>query len=165
MEPKDEHDDTDATNTSAIQDWPVDRHDHEASAHLQYLIRAFTTQILYGCQGPLCRAPTCRTFQLSVNRGTVRRPHPLTARFQAYILATEPNAERMLCINTPILPWWSLNLAPDLFESSPSSLNHSDKLQIQPMNPAAFTSKPGRTAKSNYSAIEKPPFHGNQLAK
>lgn len=165
MEPKDEQDDAGGPKANAIQDWSFDRQDHETTAHLQYLIRAFTTQILYGCQGPVCGVPTCRTYQQRVNKGTFRRPHPLTARFQAHILATEPNAEQILCRNAPILPWWSLNLAHDLLSSSSSSSNHGDKLQIQPLNSAVFTPKDGRSAKDNHYAIEKSPFNGNQLAK
>jgi Amino-terminal Zinc-binding domain of ubiquitin ligase E3A len=166
MEPNDTHGEAlfNLTTLDIIPDGSAYKHEQEATAHLQYLIRAFTTQILYGCLGPACHTPTCLTYGQRENKVSFRRPHPLTARFQAQVLATEPNAEQLLCHNPPVLPWWSLNLEQPLIATT-APLDEGSKLQIQPLNPTVFTPKTSQSIEANHSTINKSSSHRNQLAK
>ncbi len=54
-------------------------------------------QLRHGCQNPACRTTTCISCRKRFSAVPVRRPTPLTARAQAFFLASEPDAEARLC--------------------------------------------------------------------
>lgn len=60
-------------------------------------------QILYGCQDPNCRTPTCLSYQKRVAEGPFRRYTELSARTLACYLASLDDAESGLCRNAPRL--------------------------------------------------------------
>ena len=60
-------------------------------------------QILYGCQEPNCRTPTCLSCQRRVSEGPFRKYTELSARTLACYLASLDNAENGLCRNAPEL--------------------------------------------------------------
>src|SRR6266536_611673 len=63
----------------------------------------YVSQLLYGCQDPLCRTPTCLSCQRRVSQHSgkpLRRMTPLSARAVACVLATEEDPESRLCRNT-----------------------------------------------------------------
>ena len=65
----------------------------------------YKNQILYGCQDPECRAPTCASFRKRVTDGPYRRYTELSARTLACYLASLDNAESGLCRNHPKGPF------------------------------------------------------------
>lgn len=61
-------------------------------------------QILYGCENPNCRTPTCWNYQRRVSEGPFRPYTELSARTLACYLASQDNPEKGFCRNPPRLP-------------------------------------------------------------
>ena len=57
----------------------------------------YFAQIRYGCDQPECTTPSCFGCQKRVSGVPVRRPTAITARAQAYYLASQDNPEAGLC--------------------------------------------------------------------
>ncbi|EAW11319.1 HECT domain protein [Aspergillus clavatus NRRL 1] len=73
----------------------------ERRRQFNLLVRKYKNQLLYGCQDPACRTPTCASYRRRVSEGPYRRYTELSARTLACYLASLDNPEAGLCRNTP----------------------------------------------------------------
>ncbi|KAL1966935.1 hypothetical protein VTN77DRAFT_3679 [Rasamsonia byssochlamydoides] len=89
----------DITDPEYVLSW----HRDERRRQFNLLVRRYKHQILYGCQDPNCRTPTCLSYQKRVAEGPFRRYTELSARTLACYLASLDNPESGLCRNTPRL--------------------------------------------------------------
>jgi Amino-terminal Zinc-binding domain of ubiquitin ligase E3A len=100
--------------------------------HPKFLVKRFTTQLLYGCLGPDCSTPTCLTYQqLRAKPGAFRRLAVLTARFQAHVLASEPDFQKYICPNDAALPPENLYISRNLISCSPDFVDAEAQLRIK----------------------------------
>ncbi|CRG84005.1 putative E3 ubiquitin-protein ligase TOM1 [Talaromyces islandicus] len=77
------------------------QHKDDRRRQFHSLVRRYKQQILYGCENPDCRTPTCLSFQRRATDGPFRQYTDLSARTLACYLASQDNAERGLCRNPP----------------------------------------------------------------
>ncbi|GAM34384.1 hypothetical protein TCE0_015r01932 [Talaromyces pinophilus] len=77
------------------------QHKEERCRHFNTLVRRYKHQILYGCENPNCRTPTCLNYQRRVSEGPFRPYTELSARTLACYLASQDNPEKALCRNPP----------------------------------------------------------------
>ncbi|KAJ5221132.1 uncharacterized protein N7469_010019 [Penicillium citrinum] len=79
----------------------------ERRRNFNVLVRKYKNQLLYGCDDPGCRTPTCASRRRRVSEGPYRRYTELSARTLACYLASLDDAESGLCRNAP-------NISPEL---------------------------------------------------
>ncbi|EEA28372.1 HECT domain protein [Talaromyces marneffei ATCC 18224] len=77
------------------------QHKEERRRNFNSLVRRYKHQILYGCENPNCRMPTCLNYQKRVSEGPFRPYTELSARTLACYLASQDNPEKALCRNPP----------------------------------------------------------------
>ncbi|KAI9738749.1 MAG: hypothetical protein M1834_008256 [Cirrosporium novae-zelandiae] len=104
-----------------------------------YLVKRYMNQMLYGCQNPSCRAPTCLSYKRRVSQAPLRRYTLISARTLAFYLVSQDDPEKGLCPNRPLVPVESM---PEIDLESPS-LRYSD-----PTNP----SKPSTPQHDKFSS-------------
>ncbi|KAJ5105394.1 hypothetical protein NUU61_002741 [Penicillium alfredii] len=73
----------------------------ERRRRFNLLVRRYKNQLLYGCEDPGCRTPTCASRRKRTSEGPYRRYTELSARTLACYLASLDDAESGLCCNTP----------------------------------------------------------------
>ncbi|EED23117.1 HECT domain protein [Talaromyces stipitatus ATCC 10500] len=73
----------------------------ERRRNFNSLVRRYKHQIIYGCENPNCRTPTCLNYQRRVTEGPFRPYTELSARTLACYLASQDNPEKALCRNPP----------------------------------------------------------------
>jgi hypothetical protein len=119
-----------------------------------FCLHRYKQQILYGCENPDCRTPTCLSFQKRATDGPFRQYTDLSARTLACYLASQDNAERGLCRNPPKqssefppthAPHFHKNPRNSTVEASQVS-GHSDRdTHPESHQPLVFTSGSSRT--------------------
>ncbi|KAH8705070.1 HECT domain protein [Talaromyces proteolyticus] len=80
------------------------QHRDDRRRQFNSLVRRYKHQILYGCENPECRTPTCLSYQKKATDGPFRQYTDLSARTLACYLASQDNADRGLCRNPPRPP-------------------------------------------------------------
>jgi hypothetical protein len=100
---------------------------------LKALIRTFTSQLYFGCQGPACVTPTCLTFQQRYSPknadATMGRSSHIAARTQAWSLANIDGCENLICPNKPVMPWYDMNVELSLLAPEPE-ISDDDELEL-----------------------------------
>ncbi|KAJ5267177.1 hypothetical protein N7478_009985 [Penicillium angulare] len=76
----------------------------ERRRRFNILVRRYKNQLLYGCDDPGCRTPTCASRRRRVSEGPYRQYTELSARTLACYLASLDDAENGLCCNNPKAP-------------------------------------------------------------
>lgn len=94
---------------------------------IDFFASRYKQQILYGCQDPDCRTPTCLSYQRRVSEGSFRRYTELSARTLACYLASLDNAESGLCRNVPRLS--SEFSSTETLQRAKKRPSHHDKQQ------------------------------------
>ncbi|KAJ5225710.1 hypothetical protein N7468_006935 [Penicillium chermesinum] len=104
----------DVPDASRVLSWDRD----ERRRNFNVLVRKYKNQLLYGCDDPGCRTPTCASRRRRISEGPYRRYTELSARTLACYLASLDDAESGLCCNTPKVP-------------SESAIQHYHRISLQ----------------------------------
>ncbi|KAJ5923179.1 hypothetical protein N7454_008424 [Penicillium verhagenii] len=88
------------SDSSRVLPWYRD----ERRRRFNTLVRRYKNQLLYGCEDPGCRTPTCASRRRRVSEGPYRRYTDLSARTLACYLASLDDAESGICCNIPKIP-------------------------------------------------------------
>ena len=78
---------------------PGVRRHQTRTAVFKLLLDCFALQIRFGCEDDGCTTPSCYSYRKSLTHQPVRRPTVLTARDEAFVLASEVDPLRHLCIH------------------------------------------------------------------